>query len=134
MTTYELISLEVKNIAQHYGQSPHVSKSVRAFAAAILLRKGVFATVTQTAVLFDLPRVMVDDALIVLEAECSDLVAQVRDGNMTLSGAAKMVKDQVRLVRAFAKASPVGRAAFGCAVGADALFDSSVVPALEVVE
>jgi hypothetical protein len=77
---------------------------------------------------------MIDDALIVLESGHPALVAKVRTGNVTLSGAAKMVKDQVRLVRACEKASPDARIGFGCAIGAETLFDQSVSPALEAAE
>ncbi len=72
----------------------------------------------------------VSAASTLLQAENLDLIDQVFNEKIPLLEAAKRVRKRAELVRAYRKASPAGRVAFGKIVGVDHVFDETIAPSL----
>jgi hypothetical protein len=115
------------------GQPPKRSFTVQAFTGACLLRDGAFGieTATQAAFACGVPPVYVTAAATILNAGDDGLTKDVLSGRTSMFTAAKRVETRAALVSAFRNASPADRAALGDVVGADAIFDQVVAPALD---
>jgi hypothetical protein len=87
-------------------------------------------TQTEAAVMAGSNLAYLKAAAIVIEHGDESLIAQVKAGRVPLLQAAKRVRGRVDLIRAYREAGPLDRAALGRAVGAVAIFDAAVVPAL----
>ena len=127
-----VLAYRVKKIQHHYGQPPEAIPSLPAFVAAYHVLTGTLGidTVTKAAIATGVPRPAIDNALVVLQADNPLLVRLVLAGCESLHHAAKSVRPQIKLIQAFAAASPDDCVALDKAIGPEVVFDRVVVAAL----
>jgi hypothetical protein len=115
------------------GQAPKRSFVTQAFTGACMLRDGAFGitTATQAAFACGVPPGYVAAAATILDAGDDGLTNDVLSGRTSMFTAAKQVETRAALIAAFRNASPADRVALGDVVGADAIFDEVIVPALD---
>ena len=125
---YGLLEYHVNRVQHHNGRPPEPISALKAFVAAWLYQTGTFGidTVTKAAIATGVPRAKIDNALIILQADDVELARTVLAGFETLHHAAKSIRPRVRLIGAYAVATPADRIALSQAVGPDAMFDTVV--------
>ena len=125
---YGLLEYYVNRVQHHNGRPPEPIPALKAFIAAWLYQTGTFGidTVTKAAIATGVSRAKIDNALIILQADDVKLARTVLAGFETLHHAAKSIRPRVRLIGAYAVATPADRIALSQAVGPDAMFDTVV--------
>jgi hypothetical protein len=126
-----IITHYVSSRARHRaGHPPTPNPALRALIGAALLGEGKYgiSTVTAAALCTGVSRSMLYAALILLQSEDESLIVEVLKGHKGVQSAAAKVHGRAKLIEGFKNATVEDRAAFGHAVGVDALFDSAVVP------
>ena len=132
MSSYGIISNAVNQVCYHNGQVTGASPALRALVGAAMVHGPLLGvtTITQAKALVRSSRPSIEAALVILKSEDEVLLAKVLAGSISLASAAAQVRRRARLIDSFRSAWPEDRAALGQAVGATALFDSAVSPAL----
>jgi hypothetical protein len=103
---------------------------LRALTAARLLAAGMFSTRQEAAAACGSCAAYVAAAVVLLKAENSIVVDRVLAGRLPLLAAARQARPASALVHAYRQASDADRVEFARAIGASALFDSTIGPAL----
>jgi hypothetical protein len=89
-----VITKEVNRLHHRHGVPPAANPTLRAFAAAWLLHKGVLSisTITQAAIVTGSSRPSIESALTLLKAEDQWLIGSVLAGQISLANAAAKVR------------------------------------------